>query len=95
MSNVNISPSSRKSSPLNDQNWAKMGVGQSSQVEFVKNEDPVVLYERGLCPVAKRLHFEEIVTTDSCKYPNSEREVEEFVAALKKIKDNIEALKAF
>ncbi len=41
VSNVNISPYSRKFSPLNDQNWAKMGVVQNSQsqVEFVKNED--------------------------------------------------------
>jgi len=52
-----------------------------------------VSYKAGLCPVAERLHFEQIMTTDICKYPNTEREVHEFVEAVKKIMDNIKALK--
>ena len=52
-----------------------------------------VSYKAGLCPVAERLHFEQIMTTDICKYPNSEREVHEFVVAVKKIIDNIKVLK--
>ena len=53
----------------------------------------LVSYDRGLCPTAERLHFEEFIITDICKYANSEREVEEFVVAVKKIMDNINALK--
>lgn len=52
-----------------------------------------VSYKAGLCPVAERLHFEQIMTTDICKYPNTEREVHEFVEAVKKIMYNIKALK--
>jgi dTDP-4-amino-4,6-dideoxygalactose transaminase len=54
-----------------------------------------VSYEPGLCPVAERLHFEEILTTDICKYPNTEQEVEEFVHAVRKVADNLTALKAW
>ena len=52
-----------------------------------------VSYDPGICPIAERLHFEEIMTTDIWKAPNSESEVEEFVVAVKKIMDNINALK--
>jgi dTDP-4-amino-4,6-dideoxygalactose transaminase len=42
-------------------------------------------YRPGLCPVAERLFEKEILTTDICKYPNSEREVEEFILAVGKV----------
>lgn len=50
-------------------------------------------YDQGLCPTAERLHFEEFIITDICKYPNGEKEIDEFVEAVKKIMDNIKALK--
>jgi perosamine synthetase len=54
--------------------------------------DGLVSYDRGLCPTAERLHFEEFIITDICKYPNGEREVNEFVEAVKKIADNVHEL---
>ena len=54
-----------------------------------------VNYKKGLCPTAERLYFEELVTTDICKYPNSEKEVDEFVQAIHKILDNIAELKIY
>lgn len=50
-------------------------------------------YEKGLCPVVERLYTEEMLITDICKYPNSEREVEEFIHAVGKIQHHIEALR--
>ncbi|MFZ5993904.1 MAG: DegT/DnrJ/EryC1/StrS family aminotransferase [Thermodesulfobacteriota bacterium] len=46
-------------------------------------------YETGLCPTAERLHFQEIIVTDICKYPNTKKEVEEFVYAVQKISHNL------
>lgn len=50
-------------------------------------------YEKGRCPTAERMYFKELLTTDICKYPNSEREIEEFVRAVGKIRDNVDVLK--
>lgn len=58
--------------------------------QFYKTE---INYGQGLCPVAERLYLKEIMTTDICKYPNGEAEIEEFVRAVKKIKDNVSSLK--
>ena len=52
-----------------------------------------VHYKEGLCPNAERLYFKEMITTDICKYPNSEKEVNEFIEAVNKIKDNLVSLK--
>lgn len=49
-------------------------------------------YEKGLCPTAERLFYREMLTTDICKYPNGEKEIEEFVKAVKKIEDNLSSL---
>lgn len=50
-------------------------------------------YDRGICPVAEHLHFNALMTTDICKYPNTEKEIEEFVAAVEKITNNVNRLK--
>lgn len=50
-------------------------------------------YNQGICPTAERLHFEEIMTTDICKYPNSEKEVDEFATVVEKIVNNIDKLR--
>ena len=52
-----------------------------------------VSYERGICPVSEHLHFNEFLTTDICKFPNSEKEIYEFVAAVEKITKNVDQLK--
>ena len=52
-----------------------------------------VSYEFGICPTAERMWAEELLTTDICKYPSTEREVEEFVRAVGKIEKNIGKLK--
>lgn len=59
---------------------------------FTLNADAAPDYSLGLCPVAERLYGREILTTDICKYPNSEREVEEFVTAVQKVIQNRDKL---
>ncbi len=49
-------------------------------------------YSAGLCPTAERLYDVELVTTDICKYPNSELEVQEFADAVDKIASNRDRL---
>lgn len=52
-----------------------------------------VSYQGGICPTVERLWRREVLTTDICKYPNSEREVEEFVQAVDKVRSNLDALR--
>jgi len=59
---------------------------------FPFEETESVSYKVGLCPVVERLWKSELITTDICKYPNSEREVEEFVRAVEKVSSNINQL---
>ena len=42
-------------------------------------------YKIGICPTTERMHFSELLTTDICRYPNGEKEVDEFVLAVEKI----------
>ena len=52
-------------------------------------------YERGNCPKAEEMHFLNLLTTDICKYPNSEIEIDEFVSAIDKILDNKDMLTTY
>ena len=55
--------------------------------------DGDVCYDEGICRNAEHLWRSELLTTDICKYPNREREVEEFVRAVDRIAHNIDALR--
>jgi len=55
--------------------------------------DGSVTYDSGICPTAEKLYYEEIITTDICKYPNGDQETDEFVFAVKKIRDNAAELR--
>tara|TARA_B100000530_G_scaffold92925_1_gene56988 strand:- start:2884 stop:4212 length:1329 start_codon:yes stop_codon:yes gene_type:complete len=62
----------------------------SSDLSFNDSVD----YRRGICPITEKMHFKEIMTTDICKYPNTEREVDEFFAAVDKLVKNLDKLKS-
>jgi len=51
-------------------------------------------YSPGICPIAERMHESEICITDICKYPNTEKEILEFVEAVKKVSDGLLSLNA-
>ncbi len=58
------------------------------------NEGSEVSYARGICPTAEQLHFNELLTTDICKFPNTPEVVEEFARAVEKVYENRAALLA-
>ena len=50
-------------------------------------------FEKGRCPVTERMHFEELFVTNICRYPNGEREIQEFATAVEKIVANADKLR--
>jgi len=55
--------------------------------------DPGVSYARGLCPVTERMHFEEVVCTSICHADTTDADVDDFVAAVRKVLENAADLK--
>ena len=64
----------------------------SGHFPFGREKD--VSYKEGICPVVERLWRSELLTTDICKHPNTEREVEEFVQAVEKVSKSMEQLRS-
>lgn len=52
---------------------------------YLKEEHPSQFYAPGICPIAERMHQSEICITDICKYPNTEKDIYEFVEAVEKV----------
>jgi dTDP-4-amino-4,6-dideoxygalactose transaminase len=52
-------------------------------------------YASGLCPVAERVEDQEIVVTNICRRPNTMAEIDEFVHAVEKITEEVDALMAW
>lgn len=52
-------------------------------------------YREGLCPVAERLYRDEVLTTNICRYPAVEADVDDLVAAVEKVFANRDALRGW
>lgn len=52
-------------------------------------------YRKGLCPVAERMYEKEVITTNICRYPNTEEDVLDFAKAVDKIAQNAGKLRAY
>lgn len=48
-----------------------------------------VSYPKGLAPVCEKMHCEELLTTPICHYPLTEKDIDDFIAAVEKVIDNI------
>ena len=72
----------------------KLAYGRSGYPFTCHGEVRSPSYQKGICPVAERLYSKELLTTDICKYPNTEREVEEFIVSVQKIQRHVETLKS-
>ena len=48
-------------------------------------EKPTQDYKMGLCPVAEKMHYEELLTADICRVPYTEKDIDDFFAAVDKI----------
>ena len=68
---------------------------KESSKDWKKNNllNKSVDYRKGTCPVSEDMHFKKILTTDICKFPNTEKEVEEMTKAIEKILENISELR--
>jgi len=76
-------------------NYQGVGIENlSEEVDYRLNLNTDVDYKRGVCPIAEKMHYEEIMTTDICKYPNSERDVKDFCEGIHKIAKNSGKLKS-
>jgi perosamine synthetase len=53
-----------------------------------------VSYERGLCPVAERMHFQELMYTNVCHADITERDLADVVSAFDKVMSNLDELRS-
>lgn len=70
-------------------------VYNQTQYPFAFIEQPVQEYKRGICPVVERMHDETLLIADVCRVPFTAQNIDEFLAAVKKIWDNRKALKTY
>jgi len=49
----------------------------------------IISYLKGMAPVCEKMHFEELLTTPICHYPLTEKDIDDFIAAVGKVLDNI------
>ena len=48
-----------------------------------------ISYPKGMAPVCEKMHFKELLATPICHYPLTEKDIDDFVAAVEKVLDNI------
>ena len=49
----------------------------------------VISYPKGIAPVCEKMHLEKLLTTPICHYPLTEKDIDDFVAAVGKVLNNI------
>ncbi|MCR5793651.1 MAG: DegT/DnrJ/EryC1/StrS family aminotransferase [Lachnospiraceae bacterium] len=52
---------------------------------FAFIDPPTQNYSKGMCPIVERMHFEELLTADICRYPYEMEDIEDFFEAIDKI----------
>lgn len=52
---------------------------------FAFIDKPTQEYTKGLCPVAEKMHYEELLTADICRVPYTLNDIEDFFKAVDKI----------
>lgn len=52
-----------------------------------------VSYEKGICPVAERMHFDELITHELMRPPETKEDLNDVVASFRKVWENREELK--
>lgn len=70
-------------------------VYNQTQYPFAFIDRPTQEYIRGICPVVEDCYFESLLVADICRVPYTKENIDEFIKAIKKIKDNIEELKKY
>ena len=54
-----------------------------------------VFYKKGLCPIAEKMHYKELISTGLFRYPLKKKDIKDIFLTFKKIFDNIEDLKKY
>lgn len=52
-----------------------------------------IQYKKGIAPVCERMHFKELLFTNICRYPLTEKDMDGFVEAIQKIIKNVDEFK--
>ncbi len=56
---------------------------------------PEKKYPKGICPVAEKLWKEDLMVSNICHPPVKRRDIDDFINALEKVVDNLDALKRY
>ncbi len=65
-----------------------------SQFPFISSEYPQEInYQKGICPTAEKMHFQELLITTICQPPQTKNEIDLFIEAIQKIQNNLPDLK--
>ena len=72
--------------------YRKRKVFRSSHAPWSLDKHPVAYHPRW-CPNTESMWRDVLLTTDICKYPNTEADVAEFAEAARKVADNVDELR--
>ena len=76
--------------------YQKQRMYPNSKFPFVSKEYPHnVSYKKGICPVTERMSEKELLETVICQAPQTKKEIDLFISAIKKIEENIGELKKY
>jgi dTDP-4-amino-4,6-dideoxygalactose transaminase len=76
--------------------YQKKEIYPNSHFPFISKEYPhKISYKKGICPVAERMYEKELLFTTICRPPQTTKDIDLFIKAIKKVEKNIDALKAY
>ena len=76
--------------------YQKQEMFPHSRFPFISKEYPHnSSYAKGICPVTERMYEKELLLSDICQPPQTKKDIDSFIQAIKKIEANGERLKAY
>ncbi len=76
--------------------YQKKAIYPNSKFPFISKEYPhKISYQKGICKVAERMYERELLCTNICQPPKTQKEIDLFIKAIEKIEDNIEEFKKY
>lgn len=52
-----------------------------------------ISYDKGICPVCEKMHFNELMLTGVCRHPHTKEDIDDVASAFEKIFENLDELK--
>lgn len=71
----------------------RIGFGKLNYPFNDPNNKSEMNYEKGLCPVVERMHYEELITHEFMRPGMSKKDLDDVIAAFHKVAENIDELK--